>query len=162
MPIKSQPETLHDFATWLREAIAELEVIRVAPERDQSQYDYAETMVRTAERHARHIGAQAVCERCRCGSQVTSPEQGLSVLGECLAWCIEHMPATPENLTVQKAAEKLGVSPRTIYDLCGSGRLKCQRIGGGRGTIRIRPADLDSYANNSSSGGDGARRLIRR
>ncbi len=70
------------------------------------------------------------------------------------------MPASV--LTVRQASERMGVSPRTIYDLCDSGRLRCQRIGTGRGTIRIRPSDLDDCANDSTSGGDGLRRLIYR
>lgn len=45
-------------------------------------------------------------------------------------------------LTVRQAAERLAVSPDTIYDLCAAGKLRHQRIGRGRGTIRIRPADL--------------------
>jgi excisionase family DNA binding protein len=63
----------------------------------------------------------------------------MRLTGQLLAWAT---PA-PEALTVQQAADRLGVSGRTIYDLCDSGDLKHQRIGTGRGTIRIRPADLD-------------------
>ena len=47
-------------------------------------------------------------------------------------------------LTVKQAAERLKVSADAIYDLCNSGKLPCQRVGNGRGTIRIRPADLDA------------------
>lgn len=46
-------------------------------------------------------------------------------------------------LTVKQAADRLNVSARTVYDLCEMGRLRCQRVGIGRGTIRIRPADLE-------------------
>lgn len=48
-------------------------------------------------------------------------------------------------LTVKEAAEKLGVAPATVYSLCGSRRLKHQRIGLGRGVIRIREEDLERY-----------------
>ena len=56
----------------------------------------------------------------------------------------------PESLTVKQAADRLGVSARTVYDLVECGRLKCQRIGKGRGTIRIRPADLDAYSSENN------------
>jgi excisionase family DNA binding protein len=46
-------------------------------------------------------------------------------------------------LTVKQAAERLAVSQHTIYDLIEVGRLRCKRIGMGRGTIRIHPSDLD-------------------
>jgi len=48
-------------------------------------------------------------------------------------------------LTVKQAADQLGVSVDTIYDLCRDGRLRCFRAGEGRGTIRIRPADLHRF-----------------
>jgi excisionase family DNA binding protein len=59
-------------------------------------------------------------------------------------------------ITVRDTAARLGVSPHTIYDLVQSGRLPCQRIGTGRGTIRIRLADLDAFTTASAG------RLIRR
>ncbi len=42
--------------------------------------------------------------------------------------------------TVKQAAERLGVSPKTIYDLVEKGRLRCFRIGK---AIRIQPEDLE-------------------
>ena len=48
-------------------------------------------------------------------------------------------------LTVRQAAQRLGVSVDAVYDLCRDGRLKCFRAGEGRGTIRIRPADLHRF-----------------
>ncbi len=55
------------------------------------------------------------------------------------------VPATAAVLTVKEAAARLGISPGTVYDLTESGQLRCQRFGKGRGTIRIRTADLDEY-----------------
>ena len=48
----------------------------------------------------------------------------------------------PELLTVKQAAARLNVSTDTVYQLCEAGKLKHQRVGNGRGTIRILPADL--------------------
>ena len=75
----------------------------------------------------------------------------------------EAEPGQPTRLNADsKTSRKVALWPRTIYDLCDAGRLKCQRIGTGRGTIRIRPTDLDAYTSDSSAGGDGLRRLIYR
>lgn len=46
---------------------------------------------------------------------------------------------------VSQVAEKLSVSESIVYALIESGRLACHRIGVGRGTIRVSPADLDAY-----------------
>lgn len=54
-------------------------------------------------------------------------------------------PADSKPLTVKQAAERLGVSVDAVYDLCRDGRLRCFRAGEGRGTIRIRPADLERF-----------------
>ena len=48
-------------------------------------------------------------------------------------------------LTVKDTAERLNVSARVVYDLVERGLLRCQRVGVGRGTIRIAPEDLESY-----------------
>jgi excisionase family DNA binding protein len=60
-----------------------------------------------------------------------------------LAACLKRLQET-SLLTVKQAAERLHVSTRTIYDLVESGRLRCNRYGSGRGTIRIRPDDLNA------------------
>lgn len=59
-----------------------------------------------------------------------------------LASVVAGNEATEKPLTVKQAAERLNVSVDSTYQLCHDGKLKHQRIGNGRGTIRIRPADL--------------------
>ena len=49
-------------------------------------------------------------------------------------------PPASGPLTVKQAAERLAVSPKTVYAMIEKGRLRCQRIGR---AIRINPRDLD-------------------
>jgi excisionase family DNA binding protein len=84
-------------------------------------------------------------ELVRKAPKDASLDEARLFLAEALAEC-KATQAGPEKadwLTVQQAAERLNVSPRTIYDLCEMGRLRCKRVGKGRGTIRIRPVDLE-------------------
>jgi excisionase family DNA binding protein len=48
-------------------------------------------------------------------------------------------------MTVKQAAEKLVVSPATVYQLCTAKLLPHSRVGLGRGVIRISEADLAAY-----------------
>ena len=48
-------------------------------------------------------------------------------------------------LTVREVAELLNVSVGCVYGLVSKGRLRCHRIGLGRGTIRVNGDDLDEY-----------------
>jgi excisionase family DNA binding protein len=48
-------------------------------------------------------------------------------------------------MTVKQAAEKLEVSQATVYALVASGRLRCYRVGIGRGCIRITDEHLAEY-----------------
>ncbi len=48
-------------------------------------------------------------------------------------------------LTIKAAAERLGVSPSLLYGLCRAGKIRHERFGLGRGTIRIPPEALDEY-----------------
>ena len=48
-------------------------------------------------------------------------------------------------LTVGEAAGQLAVSVSTVRNLVDAGRIAVQRIGTGRGVLRIRPADLAAF-----------------
>lgn len=65
-----------------------------------------------------------------------------------LAHCLEESKPVPPDavLTVTEAASMLRVAEATIYDMCNSGRLAHTRYGAGRGTIRIKRADLENYS----------------
>jgi excisionase family DNA binding protein len=51
-------------------------------------------------------------------------------------------------MTVAEAAEILEVRTSTVYSLCRERLLGHQRVGAGRGTIRISRADLDAYVES--------------
>lgn len=48
-------------------------------------------------------------------------------------------------MTVAEVAKVLEVSPRLVYLLCETGKLRHHRFGTGRGTIRISSDDLTAY-----------------
>jgi excisionase family DNA binding protein len=56
-----------------------------------------------------------------------------------LAECLSSIKTESDILTVQEAANKLGISANKVYDLVKQGKLFCQRIGK---SIRFRPDDL--------------------
>lgn len=70
-----------------------------------------------------------------------------------LALCVQASQAPKDKdglLTVAEAADRLGVSPRTVYRLCDEGKLPHQHLGSGRGTIRIRPEDLAAFERRTA------------
>lgn len=48
-------------------------------------------------------------------------------------------------LTVKQVAEKLNITPQSVYQLIQTGKLPVHRFGNGRGTIRISQEDLDRF-----------------
>jgi excisionase family DNA binding protein len=58
--------------------------------------------------------------------------------------------------TVKTAAKELGISSSLVYGLCAAGKIRHERHGLGRGTIRIPREALDEYRKHSTvSGADG-------
>jgi excisionase family DNA binding protein len=53
-------------------------------------------------------------------------------------------------LRVREAAERLKCSEALVYELCAQRRLAHVRLGLGRGTIRIRPEDLDAFISGAA------------
>ena len=49
------------------------------------------------------------------------------------------------QLSVREAAEKLGVSTALVYALCARKRIRHERHGLGRGTIKITDEALEEY-----------------
>jgi excisionase family DNA binding protein len=59
---------------------------------------------------------------------------------EIVATALAELDESPDGpLTVKQAAERLGISTKTVYQLCNDGKLRHKRIGR---TIKIEAADL--------------------
>jgi excisionase family DNA binding protein len=61
-----------------------------------------------------------------------------------------------KRFSVAEAARELGVSRATVYGLCGRKRLRHERHGLGRGTIRIPEDALDEYRRSVTVGATAA------
>lgn len=138
--------TPEDFRRWLQRALSELQAIAAHPERDLGDFDYARRIVRLAREHAIALRLPEAFQRCRVSRP--SPDDAIAVVLGCLAALPRDDSA---DLTVAQAAERLNVAAKTVYDLCGSGKLAHHRIGAGRGTIRIKPGDLEEYRREASA-----------
>ncbi len=55
-------------------------------------------------------------------------------------------------LTVAEAAERLRVSRSTVYALAASGKLKCCRIGMGRGVLRFTEDQIRAFLAGAEQG----------
>lgn len=51
-------------------------------------------------------------------------------------------------LTVAQVADWLSVSASLVYQIVESGKLPVYRIGNGRGAIRFRPEDVETYVDS--------------
>ncbi len=54
-------------------------------------------------------------------------------------------------MNVKQAAARLEVSMSTVYGLVASGKLRCYRIGNGRGTIRIDGSQIETFLSGAES-----------
>ena len=57
-------------------------------------------------------------------------------------------------MTVKQAAARLEVSQTTVYALVAARKLRCYRVGMGRGQIRISEDHLAEYLRKSEPGSD--------
>lgn len=58
-------------------------------------------------------------------------------------------------MTVKEAAEQLGISRSLVYVLCDAGKIRHERHGLGRGTIRIPPEALEEYRRAAEAKPEG-------
>lgn len=56
------------------------------------------------------------------------------------------MSSSPEWLSTQEAAAKLGVTPRTLYKLINDGAVPAYKIGR---VIRLKDDELDAYISSA-------------
>lgn len=149
--------TLSRFRRWLKEHVR---WCRSIGDVDEVVAVECASIIDAARGHALGLGLVEAADACRCRADMIGP----AVAAECLAAALASLPAArgskekppaAENasLTVSQVATRLSVSAKCVYELCQSGRLKHQRIGKGRGTIRIRPADLAAFEQSSRSTG---------
>jgi excisionase family DNA binding protein len=122
--------TKQEFAKWLQAEIAQL----YHPDPDPAICYGAASVIREAGRIAESLGYPDLVPRCGVWFSLPNARRALS---KALA-TIDPPASGP--LTVKQAAERLGVSPKTIYDLVEKGRLRSFRIGK---AIRIQPEDLE-------------------
>ena len=52
-----------------------------------------------------------------------------------------------QMLTVKDVADRLKIGRTTAYTLIEDGEIPAKRIGTGRGTLRVKPSDLERYIN---------------
>jgi len=140
----TEPMSRHDYAGWLRAEILSLDE---PPEPDLPTLEDAAETVREARRIAESLGWPDLVPLCTADALALRTAR--RILSKALA--VVDPPASGP-LTVKEAAERLGVSPKTLYSLIEARKLPCLRIGKGRGTIRIRPADLDRLGDAPQAG----------
>jgi excisionase family DNA binding protein len=54
--------------------------------------------------------------------------------------------------SVKQASELLNVATGTIYALCAAGKLRCSRVGLGRGVLRISDEAIQEYLKSREAG----------
>jgi excisionase family DNA binding protein len=118
-----------EFSKWLQ-----TNILLNNPDPDECIAEWASNLVSEARRFAQSLGWPDLIRPC---GRLTSQDDARDLLSRALA--VVDPPATGP-LTVKQAAERLGVSPKTVYDLIEKGRLRCIRIGR---AIRIWPSDLE-------------------
>jgi excisionase family DNA binding protein len=55
-------------------------------------------------------------------------------------------------LSVRQAADALGASVAAVYEAVGRGEIVHYRFGANRGSIRIKPSDLEAYVESRRVG----------
>ena len=130
------PRTVAEFRRWLQAEIAELGTF-LETDPEENQFEDAASAVKNARRLAIALELPAIAKLC----DITTHALAVTVAQRILTAALAAIDAD-DTLTVQEAASRLKCSERTVYTLVRSGRLHAQRLGNGRGTIRIASADL--------------------
>lgn len=126
-------KTPTQFANWLDEQTARLEATRQEEGDEPSSRTFVvcEGIIEDAALYASRFGCDSFRKPMR-----TNALDALTVLGKYRTWITPRLPQP--DLTVEDAAEKLGVSTQTIRAMVKDGRITHHRVGR---QIRIRPED---------------------
>lgn len=130
------PRSVAEFRKWLLAEIADLD----DPCPEEYRFREAVQVIRNAGRIAVSLELPEVAAIC---DSIRTPAYSLAHAQRLLLRCVNALDPD-DALTVREAAGRLKCSERTVYTLVRSGRLHAQRLGNGRGTIRIAPADLQN------------------
>lgn len=137
--------------TWLRKQIAELTDLQGHPEPDEPLFEQCAYVVREAADRAAKAGMLDQYDQHK-NVRHCSPRDAVAILSSILAALQpvgDAAKATDAPMTVKEASKRYGIPERTLYALCKGGQLAHHRVGTGRGTIRIKPVDLDRHLQQS-------------
>lgn len=73
------------------------------------------------------------------------PRKTATQVLECSPPAAGTAPVGKRGLSVRDAALRLGVCASVVYRMCADGNLAHERVGLGRGGIRIDPREIDDY-----------------
>ncbi len=149
MPKESKsPETLQEFAKWLRDQTARLEIARSHP--DGLHEGELQDIAADVNESLRLAFRFRIEPELPANLHIAfGHSEAISLFGRLLDACDEKPQeqfGLDAELTVAQAAKRINVSPGAIYDAIAAKKLPHKRIGKGRGTIRIRLGDLLAYA----------------
>jgi excisionase family DNA binding protein len=131
-------KTRSQYRDWLHRQMVRMEPLDDTPKPAETE---CEKVARVAGKlGARHGLGGAVVRRA------TTSEEVLRLLADCLRLLNEAPEPEQDTLTVREAAQRLGCSERSLYDLVRHGRIGHYRVGR---SIRFRPDDLADYQQDS-------------
>jgi excisionase family DNA binding protein len=151
---------MNAYRRWLREQLAALDEFAQHPDPDHDQYDGIADVIADARRRAADAGLPDAVQACRVRRGGLTATAARMILQSCLASAVKGTRprggrlgriAPDAPLSVKQASEPYNVAVRTLYALVADGSLRHSRVGTGRGTIRINPADLKRLLANGSS-----------
>jgi excisionase family DNA binding protein len=141
------------YLIWLKKAMDRLTelygVLRDEPMMVEEVYLGAGKIAYEAGERAMKLGLPELHAKSVELIGISDPFAVKTFLAECVKVC-EALKEEDDWLTVDDAAARLKVAPRTVYRLCDEDKLPHQHIGSGRGTIRIRAKDLVAFEQETA------------
>jgi len=153
---------LRPYLAWLRKQLSELDEIWDNLDREPALvheiHIAAGAMAEEAGERAVKLGLPDLHAKSLPLIGQADPHQVKTFLSECIQAC-QPAKAKDDWLTVADVADQLGVAPRTVYRLREEKKLPHQHVGSGRGTIRVRPADLVALEKKMADSGKSKQRI---